>query len=388
MERRTRNGHPARVAHVHTQFMQVPRRIHCWLRFWSQMALWAAKEQHMAGMTTSDSRRSDIKAARPWPLVERFDDPALLSPGIASIVVPAGILEAARELAAGPIVMASHARGGLVRWLTGSVADEVLRHSTVPVLVIRAEDIAWSLDGGQLRAAAGGALARHTPREHGARGARLGGVSHASDARRHFPAAHRPSANIQVDLCACITRGRTTVNQPRGTNDTKLQPFLSGPGTGRLVRHFALPSTDGSMVGLSDHKQRHNMVILLHHGPSCRTCRSTLIEFNQSVDTFRQAEAVVLAISSDALAVLRSFASDFGLQFPLLSDPTGQVARNENLTIPAIVVTDRFGEVWAAWSSDDTHTLPSMEEVRGWLEFIELQCRECEAPEWPLTSDD
>jgi peroxiredoxin len=130
------------------------------------------------------------------------------------------------------------------------------------------------------------------------------------------------------------------------------------------------------------------VVILLHHGPGCRACRSTLIELNQSVDTFKQAEAVVLAISSDALPVLRSFASDSGLQFPLLSDPTGQVARNENLTIPAVVVTDRFGEVWAAWSSGDTHTLPSMEDVCSWLEFIELQCRECEAPEWPLASDD
>jgi nucleotide-binding universal stress UspA family protein len=59
------------------------------------------------------------------------------------------VLEAARAFDAGLIVMASHARGGLVRWLVGSVADEVLRQSSVPVLVVRAGDIAWSPNGGR-----------------------------------------------------------------------------------------------------------------------------------------------------------------------------------------------------------------------------------------------
>lgn len=36
------------------------------------------------------------------------------------------------------IVMASHGRGGLSRWLLGSVAEDVLRHATVPVLLVRA----------------------------------------------------------------------------------------------------------------------------------------------------------------------------------------------------------------------------------------------------------
>lgn len=35
------------------------------------------------------------------------------------------------------IVMASHGRTGIRRWFLGSVAEEVLRQSTVPVLLIR-----------------------------------------------------------------------------------------------------------------------------------------------------------------------------------------------------------------------------------------------------------
>jgi nucleotide-binding universal stress UspA family protein len=37
------------------------------------------------------------------------------------------------------VVMASHGRGGLSRWLLGSVAEDVLRHASVPVLLVRAE---------------------------------------------------------------------------------------------------------------------------------------------------------------------------------------------------------------------------------------------------------
>ena len=38
----------------------------------------------------------------------------------------------------GLIIMASHGRSGLSRWTHGSVADRVFRHSTVPVLMVRA----------------------------------------------------------------------------------------------------------------------------------------------------------------------------------------------------------------------------------------------------------
>jgi nucleotide-binding universal stress UspA family protein len=37
------------------------------------------------------------------------------------------------------LVMASHGRTGMSRWFLGSVAEEVVRHATVPVLLIRAK---------------------------------------------------------------------------------------------------------------------------------------------------------------------------------------------------------------------------------------------------------
>ncbi|HBY99045.1 MAG TPA: hypothetical protein DEP84_34700 [Chloroflexi bacterium] len=48
------------------------------------------------------------------------------------------IIEAADRFEADVIVMATHGRGGVARWVMGSVADEVLRGATVPVLLARA----------------------------------------------------------------------------------------------------------------------------------------------------------------------------------------------------------------------------------------------------------
>lgn len=47
----------------------------------------------------------------------------------------------------GLIVMATHGRGGLERWVYGSTADAVLRQSPVPILLVPPHSIArWSLD--------------------------------------------------------------------------------------------------------------------------------------------------------------------------------------------------------------------------------------------------
>jgi nucleotide-binding universal stress UspA family protein len=38
------------------------------------------------------------------------------------------------------IVMTTHGRGGVARWFLGSVAEDVVRRSTVPVLLVRSQD--------------------------------------------------------------------------------------------------------------------------------------------------------------------------------------------------------------------------------------------------------
>ena len=47
------------------------------------------------------------------------------------------ILETATTVKADLIAMASHGRGGLARFALGSVAERIIRHADIPVLVVR-----------------------------------------------------------------------------------------------------------------------------------------------------------------------------------------------------------------------------------------------------------
>jgi nucleotide-binding universal stress UspA family protein len=51
----------------------------------------------------------------------------------------AAILDYAHKQPIDLIVMATHGRSGLSRWVYGSVADKVLRGAEVPVLLVRAQ---------------------------------------------------------------------------------------------------------------------------------------------------------------------------------------------------------------------------------------------------------
>jgi nucleotide-binding universal stress UspA family protein len=50
------------------------------------------------------------------------------------------ILRFCAEAACDLIVMSTHGRSGLGRWVYGSIADKVLRHAKVPVLLVRVSE--------------------------------------------------------------------------------------------------------------------------------------------------------------------------------------------------------------------------------------------------------
>lgn len=79
-------------------------------------------------------------AGRPCAGVVRFGDPAQ------------EIVAYAEEAACDVIVVGTHGRRGLTRWLLGSVAEKLVRSSHIPVLTVRA-------DGEEAREEAGAATA-------------------------------------------------------------------------------------------------------------------------------------------------------------------------------------------------------------------------------------
>ena len=57
------------------------------------------------------------------------------------------------------------------------------------------------------------------------------------------------------------------------------------------------------------------------------------------------------------------------------TDATGRPA-------PAVFVTDRFREIFAAYLPARGPGLPDVKEILEWLVFINIQCPECGVPEW------
>lgn len=83
---------------------------------------WADKGQAVADAACKSAEAAGVKAKA---VLARSD------------LVAAAILAAAKKNKCGLIVMASHGRKGLSRILLGSETQQVLTHSSIPVLVLR-----------------------------------------------------------------------------------------------------------------------------------------------------------------------------------------------------------------------------------------------------------
>jgi nucleotide-binding universal stress UspA family protein len=69
---------------------------------------------------------------------------SLPTPVVSSVItgaVAASLSEYAESHSIGLVVMTTHGRGGLNRWLLGSVADQLLRHLEVPILLLHPRDV-------------------------------------------------------------------------------------------------------------------------------------------------------------------------------------------------------------------------------------------------------
>ena len=93
---------------------------------------------------------------------------------------------------------------------------------------------------------------------------------------------------------------------------------------GKKAPAFALPSSDGDTVKLSDLAGK---VVVLYFYPRDNTpgCTIEAQEFRDAVPALKKLGAVVLGVSKDSIASHCKFRDKYELNFPLLSDPDGKV---------------------------------------------------------------
>jgi peroxiredoxin Q/BCP len=88
---------------------------------------------------------------------------------------------------------------------------------------------------------------------------------------------------------------------------------------------FELPSSTGETVRLTDFRGKSEVVLFFYPKANSPACTMEACAFRDSYETFREAGAEVIGISSDAVDSHRRFADRFRLPFVLLSDADGAV---------------------------------------------------------------
>jgi peroxiredoxin len=98
------------------------------------------------------------------------------------------------------------------------------------------------------------------------------------------------------------------------------------PGT--PAPNFTLPNGPGKMISLSDYKGQP-IILFFYPADWSPLCGDQAVLYNELNPIFQSYNAQVLGISVDGIWSHEAFASQYNLQFPLLSDfePKGAVAR-------------------------------------------------------------
>jgi hypothetical protein len=141
---------------------------------------------------------------------------------------------------------------------------------------------------------------------------------------------------------------------------------------------FRLYDPRGQFRGSLDCWQRRDMVIALLHSVRCDRCREVQSLFLANEERWRAEEAAVLTVALTEAPAEALWAT-------ALVDPAGEVVRNlPSSPLKAdqarVLVVNRFAEVYACLDAHGSSAAAVLEEVKEWMDFVQRQCGECQAP--------
>jgi peroxiredoxin len=160
------------------------------------------------------------------------------------------------------------------------------------------------------------------------------------------------------------------------------------PSKGYRLHEFESESALGRTIHLSDYRGRANLVLIVSDE---RLEATKLISdaANRYAEITNE-EAEVLAIMRMSREQAAEIKQRMRLPYPVLADGEGYLHRelgavdSQGHDSAAVYVADRFGEVFGVYRTAEGQRVPGIADILNWLEFINAQCPECEAPEWPV----
>lgn len=157
------------------------------------------------------------------------------------------------------------------------------------------------------------------------------------------------------------------------------------PQKGTVLRDVEMPMADGTRRMLGSLRGSCSFVMVFTAGGDLS---NVLAHLAGSESTLKEHNAQVLIVVTAreelvAKSELQSQAFFFAIDTNKGIHKTFGATDAAQNPLAAIYITDRFGEVFAAFRNENLASLPSTEEIVRWLEFIEQQCEECSPSEWP-----
>lgn len=163
---------------------------------------------------------------------------------------------------------------------------------------------------------------------------------------------------------------------------------MTAPAVGRrgeLLPAFTLAEGDGAAGFVERYRGRRNLVVvfgaeLAVDGPVARLLQQLRV---RAAELTAELAQVLVIVTSYHVA-----AQHLWMGFPTLLDNEGRIHRAlgardaAGRPAPAVFVTDRFREIFAAYLPGRGSGLPDAQEILDWVVFINIQCPECGVPEW------
>jgi hypothetical protein len=153
-----------------------------------------------------------------------------------------------------------------------------------------------------------------------------------------------------------------------------------------LFPDVTLPTPSGVPVSLGQYRGRRNLVVaLLGAGALDERVVRLLEQLARSGAALDEEDAKPLVIrtgDTDPLPI------DELPSLTVLVDDDGAVHRSLGAVdaagrpSPALYITDLYREIYLAARPGDSTWPENAESVRSWLVFMNIQCPECNVPEW------
>lgn len=143
----------------------------------------------------------------------------------------------------------------------------------------------------------------------------------------------------------------------------------------RMLPTFTLQTADGGEFSTWSAKGSKSLLVLIF-GKVCNPeCRTLLARVAREYKQYKELSAEVIAIMRMNRESADEIRLELGLPFPVLVDVDGTVTQRIGYGLPAVLVTDRYGEIVADFVGDEALKV-KQEQLIARVELNELECPE------------